>query len=145
MPIITVKLTPSQGGKEFQVMNVSDFRIGFGRPIGPNGTPALNGFDLDTIQISRIKSMPDANGKANREEESIRLAAALGPRADHKGEMTVAADNDPTNILSTIRWDHGFICGFNMAGSVHDLREQLVIATPEMKVDNATIPRQNIN
>lgn len=142
MPHFTVKFTPSQGS-EFEVKNVTGVRLGLGRPLGPNGAPALNGFDIDTIHIDRIRSMPDQKGKAEAEPETIRLAATLGTRAAFKGEVTIAPDNDPTNPALTMRWDTGYLCSLSINGASQEMAETLSVAVSEMQVGDETFKRIN--
>ncbi|HEV8700015.1 MAG TPA: hypothetical protein VGV60_01940 [Candidatus Polarisedimenticolia bacterium] len=140
---LKVKLTPAQGGSQFEVKNVTDLRWGFGRPPGPGGHLGMDGFDIDTLLLSRIKSMPDENGKTQREDETVRAAAALGQRATLKGEITVAPANEPTNIIQTIRWDNGFISGLRTAVHGHEMREEIEVTVTGLKVGDYNIPRYN--
>lgn len=140
MAIVIAKLKPQQGGSEFEARNIQSLSWGVSRQAGPNGHVGMRGHDISTISFSRLRSLQDGT-VAEREDELIKLAAGLDKKAYCSAEITVAPPDDESNVVQTIRWNHGFISGFSETISEFGIQENFEVTATDLEVDDHEFKR----
>jgi hypothetical protein len=129
-----------QNGSEVELRNVRSVSWRVSRPANASGHLGMRGFLIHTLQICRAKSLQE-NTEAQREDETIKLAAGTDKKAYFSGEITVAPPDDESNIVQTIRWDNGFISGISMSIDEFSITENLEVTVTDLKVDDYTFKR----
>lgn len=127
-----------------EVKNITDFSWSVSRPVAPNGRVGSKAHDIGEIRISRRKSLHDG-GTPKLEGEIIGLAAATEKKAYFDGEVTMARADDSANKVQQIRWKDGHICGLSTTIMEQEIVEQIVIAVPELDVDDWKFMRAATN
>ena len=142
MPIqnATVTLKPLQGGNEFELRSIQTVDWGVSRPANPSGHIGMRGFNINTINISRIKSLQDGT-EAEREDETIKLTSGMDKKGYCSGEITIALPDDEANNVLTLRWDHGFISGLTCSIDEYGITENLEITVTDLMVDDYEFKR----
>lgn len=138
--LITAKFTPNSGGTTFELRNILGLSYDISRQPGPNGRVGTMAHDLGYVTIQRRKSLEE-KGLANLEGETVKLAGATAKNAYFKGEITMARADQPTNVVQTIRWDEGHICGISCTTHGNEITETIQICVTELKIDDSVFRR----
>ena len=140
MPTIVCKFTPTQGGSEFTVANITEFSFQFHRPPSDNGHVGMRNHFIGQLHFVRKKSFQDG-GTAKLEDETVKLAAAVEKKAYFKGEVTLARDDDTRNKIQTVRWDEGHICNFSSSATHNEIIEEFDVSVTSLKINDSTVAR----